>query len=106
MLGCLDGRDQEFFDLDTLLQDSPVPVIAAFDQQFQPVLAFRALLQGDLKFGDEIRPPVGIERLPNVGPDTCSGAEELIGQHRFTLCTLDVIAHPDDLQGKGLGFAE
>ena len=42
-----------------------------------------------------------IERLSNIGTDTGSGTDELIGENPFPFGTLDLIAYSDDFQSEG-----
>ena len=78
-----------------------VIIIAAFDQQFQPVFTLRAFLQSYLEFGNKIGTTVPIECLSNIGTDTGSGANELIGENAFPFGTLDFIAYFNHFQSEG-----
>lgn len=76
-------------------------IIAAFNQQFQPVFALCTFLQGNLEFGNEIGTAMPIECLSNIGADTGSGANELIGENAFPFGTLDFIAYFNHFQSEG-----
>ena len=79
-------------------------IIAAFNQQFQPVFALCAFLQGNLEFGNEISTAMSIECLSNIGADTGSRTDELIGENTFPFGTFDLIAYCDHFQSEGFGL--
>ncbi len=79
-------------------------IIAAFNQQFQPVFTLRTFLQGYLEFGNKIGTTMPIECLSNIGTDTGSGADELIGENAFPFGPLDFIAYFNHFQSEGFGL--
>ena len=102
--GGAERRDQELFHLNALCKDRPIGTVAALQEQLQPVFTLGTFFQRDLELGDKVRPAVGIEGLPDVGADAGTGAEQLIGQHRLTAGSTDLIAEPDDGEGEGFGL--
>ena len=62
----------ESFDI--MLHDCLVLIIDVFDDQFQPVFAFKTLLQSNQKYGDKVGLTVGIDCRPNIGSTACSGS--------------------------------
>ena len=79
-------------------------IIAALNQQFQPIFALRTFLKRNLKFRNKICPAMSVESLTDIGTDTGTGANQLIRQNRLLLIPLYFVADFDNSQGKRLGF--
>ena len=63
----IDGRNQQFFNFNALIQQGLFLIITAFNLQLR----------------NKVRSAMGIKGFPNICADACTGTNKLIRQDRF-----------------------
>ena len=104
VLRCLDGSDQNSFNLNAVLQNCFVICISALQQQLQPVFTFRAFFQCDIEFIQKVLSAASVLRFRNIRTNTGTAAQKLFGQDIFLFLVTPILTCKDDPLGTGHAF--